>query len=244
MIFFNDFICTTTRGQEVSFTGSDNVERYAKNLVQLPNDWTYRTKEINYKYNSLGFRCKDPSELDFDNYILFTGCSHTEGVGLALEDTFPYKVAEHLKTDYINLAIGGTGLDVVEYNLITWFLKYKKKPKYVFIQWPDHSRYMGVFPNYENMLSIGSWMQDPEYKTFMATGELTGFFYSRKLLAVQLLSKVIDVPIVNIQFTSLNSFQPYDLFIKKVDLARDQVHSGIKSNDNTTKQIIQYLSMR
>jgi hypothetical protein len=244
MIFYNDFICTPMRGQETSFTGSDDAERFAKNLLQLPNDWIYRNKEIRYKYNSLGFRCKDPSDLDYDNYVLFTGCSHTEGVGLALEDTYPYKIAEHLKTDYINLAIGGTGLDVLEYNLITWLTKYKKKPKYVFIQWPDHSRYMGVFPNYENMISIGSWREEPEYKTFMATGELTGFFYGRKFLTTQLLSNVIDVPILSIQFTSLNSFQPYDLFIKKVDLARDQIHSGIKSNDNTTKQIIQYLSMR
>ena len=100
MIFFNDFICTTLRGQETSFTGSDDAERFEKNLTQLPKDWIYRTKEIIYNYNSLGFRCKEPNELDFDNYVLFTGCSHTEGVGLALEDTYPYKIAEHLKTDF------------------------------------------------------------------------------------------------------------------------------------------------
>ena len=52
-------------------------------------------------------------EIILNNYILFTGCSHTKGVGLALEDTYPYLLAQKLNCDYYNLALGGTGQDVM-----------------------------------------------------------------------------------------------------------------------------------
>jgi hypothetical protein len=244
MNFYNDFLCGMCREKTVPFTGSDDKDRFSKSLREQPDDWIYRNKKVRYYYNKHGFRCKNFDEIDLDNYIIFTGCSHTEGVGLALEDTFSYKVSNHLKTDYVNLAIGGTGLDVLEYNLVTWFLKFKKKPKCVFIQWPDHSRYAGVFPKYEHIISIGSWRQEPTFKDFMVAGETSGFFCGRKYLTTKLLSNIIDVPIYSIQFTSLSSYQTYDLFIKKIDTARDLVHAGIKSNENTAKQIIDQLSMR
>jgi hypothetical protein len=244
MKFLDDFLCTESINIEEPFSGGDTIELYKKNLKEQPEDWLYRTKSITYKYNSHGFRCTDIKDLDFDNYILFTGCSHTEGVGLELEDTYPYKVSKHFNTDYYNLAVGGSGLDVLEHNLITWFLKFKKKPKYVFIQWPDHSRYAGVFPNYENILLMGSWHPESKFKDFMAAGEITGFFHSRKYLTSRLLSNVIDVPIFNVQYSALSSFQTYDFLIKKIDLARDLAHSGIKTNQIITDQIIQTISMR
>ena len=244
MNFYDDFLCGMTRGLTISFSGSDSEGLFLKNLGEQPVDWIYRTKKVEYSYNKHGFRCKNFDEIDLDNYVIFTGCSHTEGIGLALEDTFPYKVSECLNIDYVNLAIGGTGLDVLEYNLITWFLKFKKKPKYAFIQWPDHSRYAGVFPKYENIISVGSWRQEPEFKDFMVASELTGFFYGRKYMTTKLVSNIIDIPIFSIQYTSLSSYQTYDLFIKKMDTARDLVHSGIKSNEDLIGQIIQRLSMR
>lgn len=241
MIFRNDFICFESADKILNFSGSDREELYEENLKKMPQDWVYRDyKKITYKFNSLGFRCEDISNLDFDNYVLFTGCSHTEGVGLALEDTYPYQVSKKLGCDYFNLAIGGTGIDILEYNLITWFLKHKKKPKYVFIQWPDHSRYTGVFPNYDNLIPIGNWYKEPEFKTFIASTEITGNSYAKKVLASRVLRNIIDVPIIDIQFSGLNSFQPYDLIIKIIDFARDRIHSGIQSNYTITKQILNH----
>jgi DNA polymerase III alpha subunit len=79
---------------------------------------------FNIKLDILGLRsvsvvdnvCKSINikieDIDLNNYILFIGCSHTEGIGLELQTTYPYLVSEELKCDYYNLGLGGTGIDV------------------------------------------------------------------------------------------------------------------------------------
>ena len=79
---------------------------------------------------TLGSEDIDFSEdIDLDNYILVIGCSQTEGIGLKIEDTYPYLLSKNLNCDYYNLGICGTGIDVLNYNLVTWFTKIKKPPK-------------------------------------------------------------------------------------------------------------------
>ena len=66
---------------------------------------------------------------DQDNYILFIGCSHTMGVGLELEKTYPHILSEKLKMDYYNLAVPATlvtsstlvmtGLEIVSFTVNT-----------------------------------------------------------------------------------------------------------------------------
>jgi len=223
------------------FTSGDSEEQYLKNLQKMPDDWHYRNNKITYTYNSNGHRCKDISELNFDNYILFTGCSHTEGIGLALETSYPYLVSQSLNCDYYNLALSASGVDILEYNLLAWFLKFNKKPKYVFIQWPDHSRFMSLFPGYKHLLPNGSWCTTDEEKRFFVSGESTGFFNARKYITFNLLNEIIDVPKITVNLARLSTYDTHSLSWRKIDLARDLGHLGIKSHHILKNSILENL---
>lgn len=224
------------------FTIGDTEEKFNQHLTTQPDDWYYRTASITYQYNSLGHRSKDIKDLDFDNYFLFTGCSHTEGIGLALEHTYPYLVSRALNTDYYNMAMSATGIDIVEHNLLTWFIKFKKRPKAVFVQWPDHSRFCGLFPDKIYMHPCGTWNMYSDgletTKDFIVNGELSGFFYARKYLSYKLLHNFIDVPIIGLIFSNAAQYDDKSIILRKLDLARDLAHSGIKSNEAITKRLI------
>ena len=130
MKYIDGFYIGADPDTQNKFIPGDNYDDFQKNCEKMPDDWYYRNVTITYDINRLGFRFKQPEHIDFDNYILFTGCSHTEGVGLELEKSFPYLISTHYKMDYVNLAASGTGIDILEYNLLTWLSKYKK-PKLI-----------------------------------------------------------------------------------------------------------------
>lgn len=244
MIIYNDFIGVETAGQVLPFSGGDNIEMFEENLKSQPKDWVYHTLDISYSYNNNGHRCKNIEDIDLDNYLLFTGCSHTEGTGLRLEDTFPYKVAKALNCDYYNLAMGGTGIDILEYNLITWLSKIKKKPKHLIVQWPDHSRFSALFPNYKNLLQSGRWRNSGDTLRFIACAEESGFFQARKMISYNMIKNMVDMPILDVQFASLEIWSNKCVWLKKIDLARDLCHSGIKSHEDITEKILKHISIR
>ena len=126
-----------------NFLPEESEERFLKALETQPDNWIYRTETITYKYNNHGHRCMDINDLS-EGYILFAGCSHTEGIGLKLERTYPYLVSKHYQRSYYNLALGGTGPDVVMFNIIGFLSKVKIKPSMVIIQWPDFSRFFHI----------------------------------------------------------------------------------------------------
>jgi hypothetical protein len=69
-----------------------------------------------------------------------------------------------------------TGIDVLEYNLLTWFAKVEKKPKMVIIQLPDHTRYTRAGINRNHLLEGGAWDNSREAVSLIVNGEDTGFF--------------------------------------------------------------------
>ena len=101
------------------WSGSDSITLLAENLVKMPKDWYYRTHPITYEFNSFGHRSKELNAVDLENYILFTGCSHTEGVGLELSKTYSNIASQNIGSDYYNLGLGSTGIDILMHNLIT-----------------------------------------------------------------------------------------------------------------------------
>lgn len=243
MILRDGLIGVDAAGQTLNFSSGDDQERFEELLQTMPQDWIYRTQEVTYCYNKYGHRCKELEDINLDNYILFTGCSHTEGVGLKLEDTFPYKVAEALNCDYYNFGMAATGIDVLEYNLTTWLSKIKKKPKHIVIQWPDHSRFTALFPGYKNILPSGTWSEDSETLRFIASAEQSGFVHARKMISYNMIRSMTDTPILDVQFASLDSWSNACVWLKKIDLARDMCHSGIKSHAEITENILKHISI-
>lgn len=111
---------------------SDTYEAFIKTPVDDYKFQYWKDKNIEYRYNDLGFR----SDIDFKNLergSVFLGCSFTEGVGLPIESTWGYKVADALGTPFINLGIAGKGVDTAYRNLIAASKKFKIDNIFLFI---------------------------------------------------------------------------------------------------------------
>jgi hypothetical protein len=109
--YSNNFNSGSLANQTVHWLPMDTKERYLDNLrsnraVLELNGWI--DKEITYKFNSHAFRC---DEFTSDPSILFLGCSHTVGVGVPLEHTWPTIVADNLNLKCYNLGQGGGSAD-------------------------------------------------------------------------------------------------------------------------------------
>jgi hypothetical protein len=243
MRIYNDFIGSDDSNTTLKFIGGDSEKQFIQAIEKMPKDWYYNNTEILYNYNNLGHRCKNFEDLDQDNYILFIGCSHTMGVGLELEKTYPHLLSENLRMDYYNLAVPATGNDVVEYNLSTWFFKMNKKPKLVIVQWPDHTRFIEYDELHHHSLERGAWNTDPNYMSFIVNAEDSGMFKARGVMAENMLKNIIEVPIITCNFGSQKGYGIYDLYMTRVDRARDLSHSGINSHYAFTKMLLNYIEV-
>lgn len=124
-----------------NFGHTDNEQLFKKNLKDFGSNWYWSDKPFTYKYNSYGYRMdKELSDVDFDNYFAFFGCSFCTGVGLPLEETYAYKISQKAGVDYVNAGIGGGSVDLVHINFVEMFSKSPKLPKAVMINWPELSR--------------------------------------------------------------------------------------------------------
>jgi len=243
MRIYNDFIGSDDSNTTLKFIGGDSEQQFVQAVAKMPKDWYYNSTEILYEYNKLGHRCKKFEELDQDNYILFIGCSHTMGVGLELDKTYPHLLSEKLKMSYYNLAVPATGNDVLEYNLLTWFFKINKKPKLVVIQWPDQSRFMEYDELYNHTLERGTWNTDPNYMSFVVNAEDTGMFSARVAMVENIIQNTIKIPMVTFNFGSQKGYGIYDLNMPRIDRARDLSHAGIKSHAKFTETLLNHIEV-
>lgn len=239
LLLNNDFIGHEPAEHNVLFSGSDTEALYTDNLKSKPPDWYYRTNKISYIRNSNGHRCAEVNDIDLTNYILYVGCSHTEGIGLELEKTYPYILSKSLNCDYYNLGVGGSGIDILLHNLIVWFGTVKSKPKLVIIQWPFWARYARFTREPTNSIlhttpiSTVGGTADPT----LMEGEGVHFFKTIEHLAKIKINYMINVPIFNIGLSNYPSFTNEDFFIfDKLDNARD-LHLGIESHDNLASKL-------
>ncbi len=236
--------------------GMDDETRFLKNLATFPNDWVYRNKKINYSYNQYGHRCNNISELQ-DDYILFLGCSHSEGIGLTLEDTYPYLVAKSLKKTYYNLSVAGSGSDVACHNLMMFLsLMKNKKPKYIVFQFSgffrfsliDHNYNLSLFhPKssdhklvYKNLLDLNLLDSIESTNIFLhyaATEFLINYDDSIKIVYLIDPLRKNDELFINLP----DNFIVTPLNFKGRDYARDNSHYGIYEHKLQAEEILKLL---
>lgn len=121
------------------FNITDSEENYKQQCNILGPSWIYYNKPVDYKLNSLGYRMKEFNQVDWSNYMAVFGCSITFGEGLALEDTFSYRISQSLNLDLVNAGVCGTGNEVILMNL-TRILSSANLPKLIIINWSHISR--------------------------------------------------------------------------------------------------------
>lgn len=207
-----------------------------KRLLEL-NNWT--KDSITYHINEHGFRSGKFQE----NGIVFLGCSFTHGLGLALEDTWVYKVAQEFNLPINNLgkvAYGGDGC----FRLAREYVP-KLNPKMVFFLAPSKNR-LEIKMNKHNYQPLGVDLLNPavqhRHKQMGIEGYvsfITDWFmqeenaqlnFEKNLMAIQYLCR-------DTKFYYLSSEDFYET-PPESDLARDLHHPGRKWQDNIAKKFI------
>jgi hypothetical protein len=151
-------------------------------------------------YNSHGHRCKELSELNIQNYILFAGDNVSLGLDKPVEETYPYLTAKALNIDYYNLSLFNGGIDSIKYNLLTWFATMKRAPKAVVVSTEFLNSFLVSDVNYKE-IKVADFNTEM-VKSFLDSGNTTGFLSVRHLLAERILQNSIHVPIYQIKFKS------------------------------------------
>lgn len=144
------------------------------------------------QYNSNGHRCKEISEINFQNYILFVGDNGSLGLDKPIEKTFPYIISNKLKCDYYNLSVFNGGLDAMKYNLISWFVKYKK-PKAVIVTCEFLNSLLVADKNF--LIIKGADYENEVIQDLANYGNTCGFFSGRNILVTELLKQYVICPI-------------------------------------------------
>lgn len=221
--------------QTTNFLPEESEISYQENLITQPVDWIYRTRTITYTFNTYGHRCVELEDLG-DDYILFTGCSHTAGIGLNLEDTYPYIVSKHYDKPYYNLALGGTGPDIVMINLLAFLSKVKHKPKLVIIQWPDFNRFFHFDKDY-GIRCYNPHQSNMIYKVLINNDIPYRHNIFHRLFVLQILK---NQGITNIMenTTKTDSDTVKFEFPEWIDKARDLSHGGILTNQLRAEKVI------
>jgi hypothetical protein len=128
--------------------------------------WLY-----NYSRNSFGFRC---SEFSGNADLVVLGCSHTYGVGMPIEYTWPAHASQltGLK-DYVNLAMPGSSI-FFQVRLLANYIRQYSTPKVVLANFPDLNRYETVDDNGDlrHGSTLDVWFEDysrtPAYSHFQS----------------------------------------------------------------------------
>lgn len=143
-------------------------------------------------YNSHGHRCKELSELNLRNYILFVGDNAGLQLNKPIEETLPYLTAKELAVDYYNLCIFNGGSDAIKFNLFSWLFKFPK-PKAIIIA---SEFFNSLLISDQNHSFIGAAdLSDDMVTDAINAANNNGFFNGRRYMLDTLISNSIQIPI-------------------------------------------------
>lgn len=170
------------------------------------------------EYNSLGHRCKELSELNLQNYILFACENLGTSLDLPVEKTFPYILSKNLKVDYYNLSIFRGGIDSIKFNLISWFSKIKNKPRAVVISCEFINSFLVSHQNDDKFYPCE--YDNEDIKSLFHHGNHTGYFEMKNLLVEMEIQSYLNVPIYQIVYQDREPI----LKTKSFDIIVDSIH--------------------
>lgn len=231
---FEDFIKTINNENYEKFdnvlsnktllwSGTDSEERWQKNLHYNKDKFTldYYTKNpITYVNNNYGYR----TPYDFkegDEVNIFLGCSHTYGIGVHLESSWPYIVNNEVGGNLANLALGGMGIENQLRHLLKWIKFFKIKN--VFHLQPIYAREEFLYDSdiIDYLVSHPDSRVDRHFKTdFLRYTLSTNPYLLRKYLTV-----ISTIELLSIR----NNFNYF--YSSKLDMKREIKTSKIDSRD-------------
>jgi hypothetical protein len=219
------------RGKTLYWSGSDSLEKYQTNCQSkekkaLLDKLGFSDTSITYRYNSYGFR---DEEFDHRPCGLAFGCSHTQGVGLPVEDSWPRVLSDLSGTWVRNFGVGGSSLDTA-FRLLDFWLPYFT-PEFVVVCVPHFSR-VEVFDHGNPTTLLPACHNDNNmvttfYKVWMSTDDNMNINRRKNLLAIERLCNDRNIRLVIVDESE----------IEELGTARDFLHAGAIANRNFAKKI-------
>jgi hypothetical protein len=224
----------------IKWAGSDTRELFEQNIK---NPKTYEklklygwldTDCISYKYNKYGFRS---DEFDDRPAGLALGCSHTEGIGIPEQNTWPSVLSKLLGIHIWNLGVGGVSLDTV-FRLLDYWLP-KLSPKFVTICIPNIAR-TELFQS-SDLVNFGPWSTSSKkeeefyYRKWIDSGINLIQLRRKNLLAIQQLCHSANVKLIMLD--SYLILKTSDNDITPDNTARDLKHFGVQNHMYFAQQV-------
>lgn len=249
---------------DYEYTFQENLKKYPEYLQY------YIDNPIDYDVNKQYFR----STFDFKpekrkKVNLFLGCSHTFGIGLHWEHTWPFLLSKHIKGDIINLGIPGGGMEAT-------YITFKKYINFydvqnVFHLQPIYARYLvfdesklntflphhidkegdplGFARKYYNIEYFKELFYDPDYMVYSHLHNLDAIKYTALKNNIPYFYRhTLPEFIYPSQFKQMygNSYKikkvPKEVLdaLKNDILARDMAHPPLSTNKEVVKTFLKY----
>lgn len=236
------------RGKTMPFYSSDSKVGFVRNRRKV--DPKYTADNVEYKFNSLGYRTCEPEVLEEHNFILFFGCSHTEGVGLHEEDIWCSQLCNEIGIQKFNLGKGSSGPDTQYLNTIQYIKNKYPMPKAVVYQWPqitrrnfsciDENHGIRVCPHTASSPETEKVNERWYKKRFLMDSgerEMLGYF---SVTSCSLMWQMLNVPVLN--WTWCGDFESDFVEMLRVETectekARDMMHDGTDVHRQAKEQV-------
>tara|TARA_B110001454_G_scaffold59023_1_gene57757 strand:+ start:481 stop:1335 length:855 start_codon:yes stop_codon:yes gene_type:complete len=232
----------------------DTLENY-----KMTEFWrhTYAPDEFYYDTNANGFRCDDFDTMDFTKKsIIYLGCSHTFGVGLPEEHSWPTithnKIQKEHNTiyNYINLGVHGAGIDYY-LQFLPYFAKFN--PGIIISCTPEITRINSIDKNnIISHLTPFSVLDNHYLKTTKKQLSATEIMYRNSILEgnsnfeykkevifanVKSIAKLLNAQFIEIDNSVLIECHGHG----EEDNARDSAHTGKIANEKFSEIVIHKL---
>ena len=175
------------------------VDYFSSPAIPLTRANTTETQfSAEFVYNSFGYRTYEFDNIT-DRHIVVGGCSHTEGTGLHLEQTWVKKLEKQLDIQIINLGVGSSNTDFVSQNLTLWLQNHthKLRPHLVIAQWPNV--YRAIHWNNSVADFVNNSRTDELYKQKLSQGDehflLT---FVKNIVYLDNICKQKNIPLIHI----------------------------------------------
>jgi|LauGreDrversion4_1035100.scaffolds.fasta_scaffold12462_4 hypothetical protein len=230
----------------VRWIPGDHEEKYIHNMknhrdLMKYNSWDGYRGEFTYRFNSQGFRA---DEFGDEPSVMFLGCSLTMGLGIELEHTWAFKVAQDLGLKNHNLATGGSSNDAC-YRLFTHWHRIHK-PKIVIHYSPSPERLEAFYGDgrINNMLpSVTKHIENNQFYGIWLSNEINSVMNEQKnRYAIELMCMREGIRyywLGHHQMFSIEDGFEYD----KKSLGRDLLHPGAYWHRNMHKRIMTELNV-
>jgi len=191
--------CRNLGGKTLHWLGTDSQLLYDNNChdpeqqARLEQIGWYPYSEINYQFNSHGFRT---NEFDQTPGILALGCSYTQGVGLHQHQAWPEMLSAQLGMPTWNLGVGGGSLDTCFRLLEYWIDHLTIRAVVVLV---PHIDRVEVALNDSTVESCGPWSDEfmkDFYRCWIDHSDNSAINRRKNVLAMQQICAQRQIPIL------------------------------------------------